>query len=338
MQKVSRNEGRRGLAAIALALPLALTACASSDESKPQLDWPLASQSSGAAATYYTVRVRPGDTLSELADRYDVSTESVARMNSIANHDNIYAGEILRIPAGSRATRDAVYADATSRPTRSNPYIPAPEPRRGGYPQSMHDGVAVADLPPISSSPSSRANSSTTQTVVANNAPTKSRTPAWYTQSNRPAPKPQSADNAQLSNQTVQQQQVVLGSPRFVWPVSGRVIADFGSSANGERNDGINIAAKFGDPIHASASGTVTYAGNELRNYGNLLLIKHDDGYITAYAHAQTILVQKGDRVLKGQVIASVGQTGDVTEPQLHFEIRKGVDPVNPRPLMVAAR
>lgn len=336
MQKVSRNEGRRGLTALALILPLALTACAGSDERKPQLDWPLASQSGSAAATYYTVRVRPGDTLSELADRYDVSTESVARMNGIANHDSIYAGEILRIPAGSRATRDAVYADATSRPSRTNPYIPAPEPRRGGYPQSTHDGVAVADLPPISSS--SRANTAPTRTVVANNAPANSRTPAWYTQSTQPVAKPQPTQAAQNSNQTVQQQQVVLGSPRFVWPVSGRVISDFGSSANGERNDGINIAANFGDAIHAAASGTVTYAGNELRNYGNLLLIKHDDGYITAYAHAQTILVQKGDRVLKGQVIASVGQTGDVTAPQLHFEIRRGVDPVNPRPLLVAAR
>jgi murein DD-endopeptidase MepM/ murein hydrolase activator NlpD len=330
MQEARANERRRGAAAVALLSLLGLSACVSNGESRPQLDWPLTSQADHTSATYYTVRVRPGDTLSELAHRYALSTDAVAHINNISNHNAIYVGEILRIPAGSRATRDAVYADATSSPSRTNPYVPAPEPRRGGYPQSTKDGVVVADLPPISSRPATSAGKTLASTA------TKPRTPAWYTPAAQtpaqsPAPVPATA-------QTVQQQQAVFGSPRFVWPVSGHVIAEFGSTATGERNDGINIAAKFGDPIHAAASGTVTYAGNQLRGYGNLLLIKHDDGYITAYAHAQNILVQKGDRVLKGQVVGSVGQTGDVNEPQLHFEIRNGVTPVNPKPLLVASR
>jgi murein DD-endopeptidase MepM/ murein hydrolase activator NlpD len=325
MQMAIGNEGRRGATALALLSLLTLSACVSADESRTQLDWPLTAQADGASATYYTVRVRPGDTLSELAQRYAVSTDAVARLNGINNHNAIYVGAILRIPAGSRATRDAVYADATSSPSRVNPYVAAPEPRRGGYPQSSQRGVVIADLPPIASRPAA-----TSGKTPASNQP-KSRTPAWYT----PVVQPQTPPAA---TQTVQQQQAVFGSPRFVWPVSGHVIAEFGSTASGERNDGINIAAKFGDPIHAAASGTVTYAGNQLRGYGNLLLIKHDDGYITAYAHAQSILVQKGDRVLKGQVVASVGQTGDVNEPQLHFEIRNGVTPVNPKPLLVASR
>jgi len=120
-------------------------------------------------------------------------------------------------------------------------------------------------------------------------------------------------------------------SPTFVWPVSGRVISDFGTNANGGKNDGINIAAAWGTPIRASAAGTVTYAGSELKNYGNLALVKHSGGYTTAYAHAERLVVSKGDFVTRGQVIGYAGQTGDVSTPQLHFEIRSATMPVNPR-------
>jgi murein DD-endopeptidase MepM/ murein hydrolase activator NlpD len=120
-------------------------------------------------------------------------------------------------------------------------------------------------------------------------------------------------------------------APAFAWPVSGRVISDFGGTANGGKNDGINIATTMDAPIHASASGTVTYAGDELKNYGNLVLLKHAGGFTTAYAHADRLVVSRGDFVAKGQVIGYVGQTGDVTAPQLHFEIREQTTPVNPR-------
>ena len=120
-------------------------------------------------------------------------------------------------------------------------------------------------------------------------------------------------------------------APSFAWPVSGRVISDFGSTANGGKNDGINIATALDAPIHASASGTVTYAGDELKNYGNLVLVKHAGGFTTAYAHADRLVVSRGDFVAKGQVIGYAGQTGDVSAPQLHFEIREQTTPVNPR-------
>lgn len=123
----------------------------------------------------------------------------------------------------------------------------------------------------------------------------------------------------------------VSGAPAFAWPVSGRVISDFGATANGGKNDGINIATALGAPIHASASGTVTYAGDELKNYGNLVLVKHTGGYTTAYAHADRLVVSRGDFVARGQVIGYSGQTGDVSSPQLHFEIRSATTPVNPR-------
>jgi murein DD-endopeptidase MepM/ murein hydrolase activator NlpD len=120
-------------------------------------------------------------------------------------------------------------------------------------------------------------------------------------------------------------------APAFAWPVSGRVISDFGATANGGKNDGINIATTMDAPIHASASGTVTYAGDELKNYGNLVLVKHAGGFTTAYAHADRLVVSRGDFVAKGQVIGYAGQTGDVNAPQLHFEIREQTTPVNPR-------
>jgi murein DD-endopeptidase MepM/ murein hydrolase activator NlpD len=126
-------------------------------------------------------------------------------------------------------------------------------------------------------------------------------------------------------------------APAFAWPVSGRVISDFGSTANGGKNDGINIATSMDAPIHASASGTVTYAGDELKNYGNLVLIKHTGGFTTAYAHADRLVVARGDTVTRGQVIGYAGQTGDVTTPQLHFEIREQTTPVNPRTYLASA-
>ena len=126
------------------------------------------------------------------------------------------------------------------------------------------------------------------------------------------------------------------GAPSFAWPVSGRVIADFGATATGGKNDGINIAANNGTPIKAAASGTVTYAGDELKNYGNLVLIKHAGGFTTAYAHADHLVVARGDFVSRGQVIGYAGETGAVTTPQLHFEIRNGTNPVNPRSYLTA--
>lgn len=117
----------------------------------------------------------------------------------------------------------------------------------------------------------------------------------------------------------------------FAWPVRGRVISGFGSRANGQRNDGINIAADAGAPVRAAADGTVTYAGSELKGYGNLVLIRHPQGYVTAYAHNSRLAVEKGDKVRRGDVIAYVGATGGVDSPQLHFEIRKGVKPVDPK-------
>jgi murein DD-endopeptidase MepM/ murein hydrolase activator NlpD len=122
----------------------------------------------------------------------------------------------------------------------------------------------------------------------------------------------------------------VKASSRFVWPVRGQIISGFGKRASGVHNDGINIAAEPGSSVKAADNGVVVYAGNELAGYGNLLLIRHSNGFVTAYAHNKKLLVSKGDNVRQGQTIALVGSTGDVDRPQLHFEIRKGDRAVDP--------
>ena len=117
----------------------------------------------------------------------------------------------------------------------------------------------------------------------------------------------------------------------FAWPLRGRVISDYGPKPGGLQNDGVNIAAPQGTPFHAAENGVVVYAGNELRGFGNLILIRHADGWVTAYAHANEILVPRGEQVRRGQVIGKVGATGNVNAPQLHFEIRRGARAVDPR-------
>ena len=116
----------------------------------------------------------------------------------------------------------------------------------------------------------------------------------------------------------------------FVWPVKGKVVSAFGAKSKGLHNDGINISAQRGTPVRAAENGVVAYAGNELRGFGNMLLIKHAGGWITAYAHNEKLLVARGDEVRRGQIVARVGSSGSVTRPQLHFELRKGKQAVDP--------
>jgi murein DD-endopeptidase MepM/ murein hydrolase activator NlpD len=135
---------------------------------------------------------------------------------------------------------------------------------------------------------------------------------------------------AMSSQEAVKNAEPAGSLPGFRWPVRGRVIAAFGPKPNGVQNDGINLAVPEGTPIKAAEDGTVAYAGSELKGYGNLVLVRHPNGYVTAYAHASDILVKRGETVKRGQVIGHAGQTGNVTSPQLHFEIRKGATPVDP--------
>lgn len=183
-------------------------------------------------------------------------------------------------------------------------------------------------------------NTRTSKPVVEKNAQPKTYAyqDKYAKPSPRPAPNYVSRNTAPYSPVTSKPLAPVgkppapaAGAPVFVWPASGRVLSEFGATSNGGRNDGINIAVPLGTPIRASAPGFITYAGDELKGYGNLVLIKHSGGYTTAYAHADRLVVVKGDYVASGQVIGYAGETGDVASPQVHFEIRSSTTPVNPR-------
>jgi murein DD-endopeptidase MepM/ murein hydrolase activator NlpD len=119
--------------------------------------------------------------------------------------------------------------------------------------------------------------------------------------------------------------------PDFVWPVRGKVVSAYGAKEGGLYNDGINIAAPRGTPVAAAADGVVAYVGNDLKSYGNLVLVRHGGGAMTAYAHLGSVNVKKGMTVRKGQAIGSVGSTGAVSAAQLHFEIRQGAKTYDPR-------
>lgn len=153
---------------------------------------------------------------------------------------------------------------------------------------------------------------------------------------------PQSARLAQATTNVVEEKPVAdapaavkpseaTGAlPTFRWPVRGKVITSYGAKTNGKSNDGINLAVPEGTPVKAAEDGVVAYSGNELKGYGNLVLVRHSNGYVTAYAHASELMVKRGDTIKRGQIIAKSGQSGEVGSPQLHFEIRKGSSPVDP--------
>ncbi len=197
-----------------------------------------------------------------------------------------------------------------------------------GVNDNIHHRTARVVVP--TRRPAYRVASTQASTDYDTPVPTARPQPGWYQASATPAPHETVIDTP------------VAGDVSFAWPMRGRVISEFGSTLSGERNDGVNIAANYDEPIHAAADGTVSYSGNDLKSYGNLVLIRHGGRYVTAYAHADRVIVNRGDHVVKGQVIAYAGQTGDVNSPQLHFEIRNGTTPVNPRgmlgPLQVASR
>ena len=119
-------------------------------------------------------------------------------------------------------------------------------------------------------------------------------------------------------------------APRFAWPVEGRILSGFGAKPGGRFNDGVNLKASAGAPVRAAGDGVVAYAGDAIPGFGNLLLIKHAGGWVSAYGHNDTLLVARGKRIARGDTIARAGATGSVAEPQVHFELRKGRMPFDP--------
>ncbi len=184
---------------------------------------------------------------------------------------------------------------------------------------------AAAQLAAMSVEERARAFDLKIDDIITGGEPAASPGPA-------PKPTPKSASKPGLKPPAVVQPlpQLAGEAPQFRWPVDGRIVSGFGAKPGGRFNDGVNLKASAGAPVRAAGDGVVAYAGDAIPGFGNLLLIKHAGGWVTAYGHNEALLVARGKRVAQGDIIARAGETGAVTEPQVHFELRRGRAPVDP--------
>lgn len=205
-----------------------------------------------------------------------------------------------------------------------------PPPVQGGAnvgPSRAPAGVAVEALPPMGPAPSA---SEPVKPPPQAPAPTVPPAPQPAPQTLMPPAETQVAA-APPQPPAVEQRPPARAGGRFLWPITGPILSDYGPKEGGLHNDGINIGAPRGTPVVAADNGVVAYSGNELRGFGNLLLVRHADGWVTAYAHLDTVVVSQGQTVKRGERLGTVGQTGNVRTPQLHFEIRRGSRALDPR-------
>jgi murein DD-endopeptidase MepM/ murein hydrolase activator NlpD len=304
------------------------------------------------------ITLKPGETLETISRRYGVPVSAILEANNIANPALVHPGQHLVIPR-----RRGPAAAALSAPqTRIASAAPNPAAAPVGPPRSAlapTDSVHVVVPGETLHSIARLYRKSVLALAKANNIPPDTMVrvgeriiiPGARTAAAPAAPRGEGAvgaigpvataespHSARLASpmapagqeSAVKAAEPAGGLPSFRWPVRGRIIAGFGPTPNGLQNDGINLAVPEGTPVKAAEDGVVAYAGNELKGYGNLVLLRHANGFVTAYANTSEILVKRGDTVKRGQVIAKSGETGNVTSPQLHFEIRKGSTPVDP--------
>jgi murein DD-endopeptidase MepM/ murein hydrolase activator NlpD len=260
-----------------------------------------------AGGTYV---VQPGDTLYGIARRNGTTVASLVALNGLASPESIRIGQTLRLDG----------ADAMQQRQTVTAGLGAPEQPLGQL-RVSGDGTATAVEPGTTPQINLQAPAD-----VALNAPQPPAMPSIPTIGGTPAATPAST-TAAIDDAV---DEASSDGKSFRWPVRGRIISGFGTKPNGEKNDGINLAVPEGTSVKAVETGTVIYAGNELEGYGNLVLVRHADGWVSAYAHNKEILVRRGDQVRRGQTVSYAGMTGSVTSPQVHFELRKGAKPVNP--------
>jgi murein DD-endopeptidase MepM/ murein hydrolase activator NlpD len=239
-------------------------------------------------------------------------------------------------PAGVRPTNAGAYErDGLSHAATTAVRLPTPKPVIA----SRHAATLAEAAKPKRVAPEPKTHGRDSS-IVANAKrvnPQPLSTPAVGRQVPQPAqPAPAPSPSIDASAPIGSLKAAEAGST-FYWPVHGQVIAGFGAKINGQPNKGIDVAVPEDTPVKAADDGVVLYSGNGLKTYGNLLLVRHPNGYVTVYAHSKELLVKVGDEIKRGQIIAKSGKTGDVDRPQVHFEIRKASAPVNPLPYLNGA-
>jgi murein DD-endopeptidase MepM/ murein hydrolase activator NlpD len=269
-----------------------------------------------------TYKVKPNDTLYLISQLFNTSTSDIARLNKLTPPYKLNAGQTLRLPPRYKPApviSQQAALRAPERPPAQRPSQPA-SGRAVIERQTLSPPMPAASqqgryIPPASST-------SEYEDDIRQSAPAVVERPVASV-------KPASAtSDSSVIAQTPKRE------GKFIKPVAGKIISGYGPKKDGLHNDGINIQAAKGDPVRAAESGVVVYTGNQIAGYGNLVLIRHADKFVSAYAHLDKMLVTKGSVVKRGQTIGTVGSTGSVDKPQLHFEIRKGTKALDPSGLL----
>src|ERR1700691_585057 len=303
-----------------------------------------------------SIIVGTSDTLEIIARRYNVTPAAILQANGYKGPRVLSPGQQLIIPRpGAVVAAAPVMSAAVSKPVvtavaapsvhvvnhgdtlmsiaRRNHITAGELARANGLDSSAKLKIGMKLNVPVKAS---AAVAPVAQPVVAQaapvSAPPATKLAAITTDSQQKARLAQTTnvEEAPAAETPAKAAEATGALPTFRWPVRGKVITGYGAKTNGKSNDGINLAVPEGTPVKAAEDGVVAYSGNELKGYGNLVLVRHSNGYVTAYAHASELLVKRGDTIKRGQIIAKSGQSGEVASPQLHFEIRKGSSPVDP--------
>ena len=264
-------------------------------------------------------RARAGDTIYDVSRLFGVNSSEIARLNRIGPPYSLQSGQTLRLPSATRKTQIAQ--------KRKTEFVSAGQ----GTPRYVFSksGIERKVLDAPKATAQNTMNQNTFNQGAINQADADILAHASAVDA-PPLPQPEDTGGVRTVSKFTGKIPPRV-SDKFLRPVNGKVISDFGPKKTGEHNDGINISADKGTPIKAAENGVVVYAGNELKLSGNLVLVRHEGQWVTAYAHMDKIGVRKGDKVERGQVIGAVGSTGSVDSPQLHFEIRRGTDAINPK-------
>jgi murein DD-endopeptidase MepM/ murein hydrolase activator NlpD len=285
--------------------------------------------------------VKPGDSLYGIARMHGVKVAELQQVNGLADPRHVKPGVVLKIPGNGSSERPrSVPVSAPSVADNAPPAVVPPLAATESGADIPNYGKSLTTRPTIINE--HRVASLTDNSKANDASPAAPRAKPPVTEATQPAP-PIPATEAKAEPKPAEQKvamagtaaaSALAGAVKLRWPTTGRIVASFGGRPDGTHNDGINIAVPLGTDVHAAEAGVVAYAGNELKGYGNLVLLRHDNGWVTAYAHNDELLVKRGDKVKRGQVIAKAGKTGSVDRPQLHFELRQGSRPVDPIPYL----
>jgi murein DD-endopeptidase MepM/ murein hydrolase activator NlpD len=301
---------------------------------------PIAPIAPAQSAGTYTHTIRSGESLYTIARHYGVTAQSIMDASDISAPDKIYVGQRVVIPgrpdllaamdnAAPRAPGTPKLPVDSARPVVASNDAgaePIVVPHRPERPAARLASLGGDEPVPLAGRVLTTAPARPPATPVAT-APMPEAPPKA---SPTPAPQAVASTAPARAAKMPLQEPAVSGADKFRWPVTGKILVNFASS----NDTGINIAAPLGAPVKATENGTVIYVGSGVEGYGNLILIRHANGYVSAYANLKDTSVAKGSVVGRGDTIGTVGETGSVSSPQLHFELRKGATPVNPVPLL----